>query len=108
MLTGCRVYQKTSGTIEETSEHPYWVEITFKNQETMRFQEIIFKDELFFGVLKKRGRTYEYLIKPDEIDRIRLENRALTTIWWTVIAYPGTLLLTFGAFFYLLYLAGFA
>lgn len=77
----CKVYHRDSVTLAQAAESGKQTKIETIYNQTFRYQKIIFEDGLYYGVLKHKDQISRFPIAENNIIKVRLQNKPLSTIY---------------------------
>ncbi|MBC8753430.1 hypothetical protein H2O64_02025 [Kordia sp. YSTF-M3] len=82
LFQSCQVYKTKSSTIDEAVASKHRVKIHTKSGGKIKYKKIFKEDGVYYGL--KRSDTLQVNIS--DIDRIRLKNRTLSTIYTVLLS----------------------
>ncbi|MFC2147948.1 hypothetical protein ACFLR9_05205 [Bacteroidota bacterium] len=77
---GCVVYHNTPVTLEQATKEITRAKVKTTKDETYRFKHIGFEDGMFYGLKKTQGEYVRIPLDSNEISKIVLQNKTLSTI----------------------------
>lgn len=87
---GCVVYHNTPVTLEQAAIEITRAKVKTTKDETYRFKHIGFEDGKFYGLKKTKGEYVRIPLDSNEISKLVLQNKTLSTI--LTISIPVVLL----------------
>ena len=81
LIQGCTIYKSTSVTLEEASKTNNKVRVEKRNGEKVKYSKIVvLNDGNFYGVKKEKYLFNNILIDQNDIDKIQLKDKTMSTI----------------------------
>lgn len=91
LCQSCRVYQHRSVSLKTAYDQGRRVKIKTKGDQVYKFDRIIFENEFFYGVKKKRKKLLKTLLNPNELKSVRMHNKFLSIVYGIAIGYVTAL-----------------
>lgn len=95
LFQSCRVYQHRSVSLKTAYDKGRRVKIKTKGDQIYKFDRIVFENESFYGVKKKRKKLLKTLLNPNELKSVRMHNKTMSVIYGIVI---GSTIIMVGVF----------
>lgn len=80
VFQGCSVYHKGKRTLEQAVQEQKKVKITALDKRTMYFKKTVYKDGKYYGVKKLKDSTKDVWLFENDIKRLKIKNKTLSTI----------------------------
>jgi len=91
LIQSCTIYKSTSVTLEEASKTNNKVRVEKRNGEKVKYSKIVvLNDGNFYGVKKEKYLFNNILLDQNDIDKIQLKDKTMSTI--LSIAIPVTII----------------
>lgn len=76
----CKVYYRDSVSLEQAVNENKRTKLETKNNQTFVFKSIIKEKDQYFGLKKEKGEIIKVQIYQKDIEKLRLQNKSLSTI----------------------------
>jgi hypothetical protein len=75
----CKAYYKESVTLEQAVNEHKRAKVETLTKQTYKFQSISVENNQYYGVNKVKGETVKTPLNPDDLSKVRLQNKSLST-----------------------------
>ena len=80
LFQGCTVYKSANVTLEEAAKSETKIIVKENNSKAIMFNRIEVEDGKYFGVKKVKGELLNFALNEDNLSRISLKDKTLSTV----------------------------
>jgi hypothetical protein len=88
LFQSCVVYHRTPTTLERASEERIRTKVTNSIGEDFKYKYIIYEDGVYFGVTKESGELVKAALGEQQIAKVVLKNKTVSTVLTVVVLTP--------------------
>ena len=93
LFQSCVVYQNTSVSLEKAAKEQLKTKVKTNTNKTYKFQRIGFENGEFYGLQKIKGEIVRVSLQDNEISKILLKDKTMSTILNTGLPVVGLVLI---------------
>ncbi|WP_194765731.1 hypothetical protein [Tamlana sp. I1] len=85
LFQSCKVYYKTNTALSDAVLSGSPAKLYTSSDTVFKFKRIVQEDEVFYGLIKSNGQLEKVKIVEDDVKRIRLQNKTMSTVYNVLI-----------------------